>query len=92
MKKKTLSGSKASAAALRALVDPVVEQQLKQFEEALQQFQQQKYSKSKSLFEKVLTGPNKEFADRARTHLRIAEQRLQATEAPTPRSPEEHYQ
>jgi tetratricopeptide (TPR) repeat protein len=91
LKKKTLSGSKP-VAAMRAVSDPGVDQQLKQYEEALQYFQQQKYPKAKPLFEKVLAGPNKEFADRARTHLRIAEQRLQATETPTPRSPEEHYQ
>jgi tetratricopeptide (TPR) repeat protein len=76
----------------RPVIDPAVEQQLKLFEEALLHFQQQRYSKAKPLFEKVLTGPNKEFADRARVHMRIADQRIQPTESAVPRSPEEHYQ
>jgi tetratricopeptide (TPR) repeat protein len=84
--------AKKKAPPLRPVVDPAVEQQLRQYEEALQNFQQQRYSKAKPLFEKVLTGPSREFADRARIHLRISEQRLQSAEAPVPRSPEEHYQ
>jgi len=72
--------------------DPAVEQQLKQYEEALHLFQQQKFLKAKPIFEKVVSGPNREFADRARVHLRISEQRLQRSETPVPRSPEEHYQ
>jgi tetratricopeptide (TPR) repeat protein len=73
-------------------VDPAVVQQLKSYEEALQYFQQQKYAKSKPIFEKVLAGPNKEFADRAKVHLRIAEKRIQPTGTTTPRSLEDHYQ
>ena len=92
MNKKSLSTSKGKTKAPRAVVDPAVEQQLKVYEEALQHFQQQKYAKAKPLFEKVLTGPSKEFADRARVHLRITEQRIQPLAATTPRSPEEHYQ
>ena len=92
LNKKSLSASKSKAKAPRAVADPAVEQQLKVYEEALQHFQQQKYSKAKPLFEKVLTGPSREFADRARVHLRITEQRMQPLAATTPRSPEEHYQ
>jgi tetratricopeptide (TPR) repeat protein len=77
---------------MRAVVDPAAEQQLKSYEEALQHFQQQKYAKAKPLFEKVLTGPNRELADRARTHVRLAEQRMQPSEQATPRSTEDHYQ
>ncbi len=58
----------------------------------MQHFQQQKYQKAKPLLEKVIAGPSKEFADRARVHLRIAEQRIQPTEGSSPRSPEDHYQ
>jgi len=89
LKKRRLSGKESKA---QLPVDPAVEQQLKTYEEALQQFQRQKYSKAKPLFEKVLSGPNLELADRARTHLRIAEHRLAPGEPPVPRSPEEHYQ
>jgi tetratricopeptide (TPR) repeat protein len=76
----------------KALIDPVVEQQLKLYEEALQSFQQQKFAKAKPLLEKVIAGPSKEFADRARVHLRITEQRMQPAAVTNPRSPEEHYQ
>ena len=76
----------------RVVVDPALEQQLKIYEEALQLFQQQKYGKAKPLFEKVLGGPGTDYADRARVHLRITEQRMQPTTVAAPRSPEEHYQ
>jgi tetratricopeptide (TPR) repeat protein len=76
----------------RAIVDPAAEQQLKAYEEGVQHFHQQKYLKAKPIFEKVIAGPGKELADRARVHLRIVEQRLQRTEPVSPRTPEEHYQ
>jgi tetratricopeptide (TPR) repeat protein len=77
---------------LRPVVDPAAEQQLKAFEEAVQSFHQQKYAKAKPIFEKVLSGPGKDLADRARVHLRIIDQRMQRLEPATPRTPEEHYQ
>ena len=89
LKHKSLNGKSKQ---LRTVVDPAIEQQLKTYEEALQQFQQQRYAKAKPLFEKVLTGPSREFADRARVHLRISEQRMQPAEQTAPRSPEDHYQ
>jgi tetratricopeptide (TPR) repeat protein len=92
LSKKHLADKKGKAKMHKPVVDPAVEQQLKMYEEALQHFQQQRYAKAKPLFEKVLTGPSKEFADRARVHLRITEQRLQPTVTTTPRTPEEHYQ
>ena len=76
----------------RSIVDPAIEQQLKTFEEGVQNFHQQKYAKAKPLFEKVLSGPGKDLADRARVHLRIIEQRMQRSEPIIPRTPEEHYQ
>jgi tetratricopeptide (TPR) repeat protein len=92
LKRNSLPAKKGKATVFHPLTDPAVDQQLKIFEEALQHFQQQKYQKAKPLFEKVVAGPSKEFADRARLHLRITEQRLQPVEAAVPRSPEEHYQ
>jgi tetratricopeptide (TPR) repeat protein len=91
MKQKDLA-SKGKVRPPQLIVDPAAEEQRKLYEEALQQFQEQKYAKAKVVFEKVLTGPNREFADRARVHLRIVEQRLKPTEAPSPKTPEEHYQ
>jgi tetratricopeptide (TPR) repeat protein len=92
LKRKSLPRASKKPKVHKVVTDPLVEQQLKQYEEALQHFQQQKYIKAKPIFEKVVVGPNKEFADRARLHLRITEQRLQRADSPTPRSPEEHYQ
>ena len=82
----------AHAEAVRQMVDPQFEHQLKIYEQAVQQFQQQKLLKAKELLEKVLAGPSKELADRAQVHLRIIEQRLAKQPAPSLRTPEEHYQ
>lgn len=90
LKKKTLA--EPSKEGFRPLVDPDTEQQMRAFEEAVQHFHQQKYAKAKPEFEKVIAGPGKDLADRARVHLRIIEQRLQRSEPVTPRTPEEHYQ
>jgi tetratricopeptide (TPR) repeat protein len=90
--KKSLAAGRGKNKTPRAIIDPAVEQQLKVYEEGLAHFQQQRYAKAKPLFEKVITGPSKEFADRARVHLRITEQRLQPLANTTPRTPEEHYQ
>lgn len=73
------------------LSSPAVEQQLKQYEAAVALFQQQKFQKAKQEFERVIEGPGKELADRARLHLRMCEQRLAAAAVPRPRSAEDHY-
>jgi tetratricopeptide (TPR) repeat protein len=73
-------------------VDPALQQQLKLYEEGVQAFQQQKYAKAKLSLEKVIAGPGKELADRARMHLRVTEQRLARQPAANPRSTEDHYQ
>jgi tetratricopeptide (TPR) repeat protein len=70
---------------------PARQQQLKAYEEALKQFQQQKYNKAKPLFEKALEGPTRELNDRARTHLRICEQRISVSSAAPVKSTEDHY-
>src|SRR6266576_1982330 len=57
------------------LVDPRVQAQLKTYDEALALFHQQKFARAKQELEEVLEGPSKELADRARTHVKIAEQR-----------------
>jgi len=91
LKKKTIEtsgGQKVTA----EIVDPRVQQQLKQYEEALLYFQQQKFHKAKQILEKVIAGPSKELGDRAQVHQRIIEQRISRLPAPTPRTPEEHYQ
>ena len=74
------------------MVDPLVQAQMKLYEEAMALFHQQKFQRAKQELEKVLTGPSKELADRARTHLRITEQRMKPSHDQNPKSPEEHYQ
>jgi tetratricopeptide (TPR) repeat protein len=74
------------------MVDPAVQAQMKLYEEAMALFHQQKFARAKQELEKVVTGPSKELADRARTHLRIAEQRMKPQADQNPKSPEEHYQ
>ena len=92
LKNKTNKDVAAHAEAVRQMVDPLVEQQLKFYEQAVQHFQAQKLAKAKELLEKVMSGPSKELADRAQIHLRITEQRMAKQAAPALRSPEEHYQ
>src|SRR5215467_7885533 len=74
------------------LVDPRVQAQMKLYDEALALFHQQKFQKAKQELEKVLEGPSKELADRARMHLKIAEQRMKPSQEANPKSAEEHYQ
>jgi tetratricopeptide (TPR) repeat protein len=74
------------------LVDPRVQAQLKVYDEALALFHQQKFAKAKLELEKVLEGPSKELADRARMHLKIAEQRMKPSHEQNPRTADEHYQ
>ena len=74
------------------LVDPLVQAQLKVYDEALALFHQQKFARSKQELEKVLEGPSKELADRARMHLKIAEQRMKPSHEQNPRTADEHYQ
>ena len=74
------------------LVDPRVQAQLKLYDEALGLFHQQKFAKAKQELEKVLEGPSKELVDRARMHIKIAEQRMKPSQEQNPRTAEEHYQ
>src|SRR6266566_3710024 len=74
------------------LVDPLVQAQLKLYDEALALFHQQKFARAKQELEKVLEGPSKELADRARMHVKIAEQRMKPSHEQNPRTAEEHYQ
>jgi tetratricopeptide (TPR) repeat protein len=92
LKNKAVSASAAHAEAVRQMVDPEFEQQLKLYEQAVQNFHQQKYSKAKELLEKVMTGPSKELADRAMIHSRITDQRMAKQATPAMRTPEDHYQ
>lgn len=72
--------------------DPRFEQQLKQYEQAIQLFLLQKFAKAKELLEKVSAGPSKELVDRAQIHLRIIGQRMARQPSPTLRTIEDYYQ
>ena len=74
------------------LADPRVQAQLKLYDEALALFHQQKFQRAKQELEKVLDGPSKELADRARMHIKIADQRMKPSQEQTPRTAEDHYQ
>jgi len=69
------------------LVDPRVQAQLKIYDEALTLFHQQKFARAKEELEEVLKGPSKELADRARMHLKIAEQRMKPSQSEIPTPP-----
>jgi tetratricopeptide (TPR) repeat protein len=65
---------------------------MKIYDEALVLFHQQRFQRAKQELEKVLDGPSKELADRARMHLKIAEQRMKPTQEQNPKTADEHYQ
>jgi len=91
---KLLKTNSLSKAKITSPPDPLAaarRQQLKTYEEALKQFQQQKFQRAKQMFEHVLEGPNKELSDRAQMHLRICEQRISRPSVPTLKSAEDHY-
>jgi tetratricopeptide (TPR) repeat protein len=91
-KKKTLTPPPPAQRGGVELVDPRVQAQLKMYDEALTLFHQQKFARAKQELEKVLEGPSKELADRARMHVRIAEQRMKPSLEQNPRTADEHYQ
>ena len=89
-KRKALKAARAKKPP-RTVVDPAVQQQLKQYEEALRYFNQLKLQKAKQALEKVIAGPSRELADRARVHLRISEQRISRPPTPALRTSEDYY-
>jgi tetratricopeptide (TPR) repeat protein len=91
LKSKALSASAKAKKAPPDPLEPMRQQQLKLYEEALKHFQQQKFTRAKEMLEKVLEGPTKELADRAQMHLRICEQRISKMPTPTPKTAEDHY-
>ena len=92
LKTKTMPNGRPTRKPVAEVVDPRLHQQLKTYEEAVRQFHNQKYHKAKEDFEKVLTGPSKELADRAKVHLRICQQRISRLPEFNPRTSDEHYQ
>ena len=71
--------------------DPRYTQALQSYESGLRAMQEHKFEKAKPLFQKVLTGPSKELADRAIVHLNICNQHLERTAATQFKTAEEHF-
>jgi tetratricopeptide (TPR) repeat protein len=90
LKNKSLS-KKQAGLALHDSNDQATLQQLKAYEEGLKHFQQQKFGRAKEALERVIEGPSKELADRARIHLRICGQRISRPSEPVAKSAEDHY-
>ena len=99
MKKTSASRSSSpakKAAEVKAPPKPVVKpdprftQAVQNYEAGLTSMQSHKFDKAKAFLTKVLEGPSKELADRARMHLNICNQQLARSSA-TFKTPEEHY-
>jgi tetratricopeptide (TPR) repeat protein len=56
--------------------DPKYTQAVQNYESGLKAMQERKFDKAKGLLEKVISGPSKELADRARVHLNTCNQQL----------------
>src|ERR1700737_3596100 len=83
--------SNGKSKAFRDTANAAVKQQLKQYEEALKYFQQQKFARAKQLLDKVIEGPSKELGDRAQVHLRMCEQKISRLPAAVLKTAEDHY-
>jgi len=71
--------------------DPRYTQALQSYESGLRAMQEHKFDKAKPHFQKVVTGPSKELADRATVHLNICNQHLERTTATQFKTSEEHF-
>jgi len=67
---------KASTSKAPPPPDPKYTQAVQNYESGLKAVQEHKFDKAKGLLEKVLAGPSKELADRARVHLNRCNQQL----------------
>lgn len=56
--------------------DPKYTQAVQNYESGLKAMQERKFEKAKGLLEKVIAGPSRELADRARVHLNTCSQQL----------------
>ncbi len=71
--------------------DPHYTQALQSYEAGLRAMQEHKFDKAKPHFQKIVSGPSKELADRANVHLSICNQHLDRATATQFKSPEEHF-
>ena len=71
-----LQMQKSSAAKAAPPPDPKFTQAVQNYEAGLKALQERKFDKAKGLLEKVVSGPSRELADRARVHLNTCNQQL----------------
>lgn len=72
-----LQMQKSAAAKAPPPPDPKYTQAVQSYESGLKAIQERKFDKAKGLLEKVLAGPSRELADRARVHLNTCNQQLE---------------
>jgi tetratricopeptide (TPR) repeat protein len=70
--------------------DPRFTQAVQNFESGMKALQEQKFDRAKGLLEKVIEGPSRELAERARVYLNVCSQQL-ARSSTSFKTPEEHY-
>ncbi len=70
--------------------DPRFTQAVQNYESGVRAMQEHKFDRARTILEKVLTGPSRELADRARMHLNICNQQL-AKVSTNFKNLEEHY-
>lgn len=91
---KPLSGASgrtvAAAPKPAAKPDPAFTQAVQNFEAGMKFLQGQKFDKAEPLLAKVVAGPDKGLADRARMYLNVCKQQMARTSA-TFKTAEEHY-
>jgi len=86
----TSEGRDRSAKSNKLADDPRFSQAVQNYEAGLAALQTHKYDRAKALFEKVVSGPSPELADRAAVHLNTCVQLLNR-DAATFKTPEERY-
>lgn len=89
--KPSAGGHNARPARLQKVIDPKVAAVMRIYEEAMRRFNHQSFRRAKEILQKVLAGPSRELAERARVHIAICEQRLQRPAPVHLRGPDDHY-
>src|SRR5579885_1157278 len=87
---KVLQMAQKSTAKHTLVSDPQLAQLLQSYEAGLRAMQEHKYDKAKTLLQKVVTGTNRELADRAAVHMNACNQQLERGSAQF-KTTEEHY-
>ena len=71
--------------------DPRMTQALQSYESGLRAMQEHKFDKARTALEKVLDGPVKQLADRARVHLAACNRQIDRPAGTQFKTPEEHF-